>query len=152
MVAAAEEWQAGPFDAVLVDAPCTSTGTIRRHPDIPWRRTAGDIEALAALQQRLLDRAIALVKPGGTVVFCTCSLEPEEGEDIIRAALGRDQSVRRSPIAVTEFAGLEGFVTPLGELRTLTVSVAGPRPPHGRPRRIFRRPPRAALAMIPKSC
>jgi 16S rRNA (cytosine967-C5)-methyltransferase len=119
MVAAAEESQADPFDAVLVDAPCTSTGTIRRHPDIPWRRAAGDIETLAVLQQRLLGRAIDLTKPGGTIVFCTCSLEPEEGENIIAATVDHDPRVRRSPIAVAEFPGLEGLLTPLGELRTL---------------------------------
>jgi len=128
VVAAAEEWQADPFDAVLVDAPCTSTGAIRRHPDIPWRRAPGDIEALAALQQRLLGRAIDLTKPGGTIVFCTCSLEPEEGENIVAATLDRDRRVRRSPVAVTEFSGLEGLLTPLGDLRTLPCQWPDPDP------------------------
>src|SRR6185503_13237777 len=77
MVAAdATEWQAGPFDAVLVDAPCSSTGTIRRHPDVGWLKSEADIAQLAGLQQRLLDRAVALTKPGGTIVYCVCSLEP----------------------------------------------------------------------------
>jgi 16S rRNA (cytosine967-C5)-methyltransferase len=118
-VAAAEEWSAGPFDAVLVDAPCTATGTIRRHPDVPWRKAPADIEPLTALQARLLERAIALTRPGGVIVFCTCSIEPEEGENIVAAMLDRDPRVRRSPIAATEFAGLDGLLTPLGELRTL---------------------------------
>ena len=120
VVAAAEDWQAGPFDAVLVDAPCTSTGTIRRHPDIPWRKAPADIDALSALQRRLLDNAITLTRPGGTIVFCTCSLEPEEGEDIIRAALeagpaDRAESASRS----AQFPGLEGLITAHGDLRTL---------------------------------
>jgi 16S rRNA (cytosine967-C5)-methyltransferase len=119
VAAAAEEWQAGPFDAVLVDAPCTSTGTIRRHPDIPWRKAASDIEALSALQRRLLHNAITLTRPGGTIVFCTCSLEPEEGEDIVGAALGEDRRVARNPIAASEFPGLEGLVAAQGDLRTL---------------------------------
>ena len=120
-VAPAEEWQGGDaaFDAVLVDAPCTSTGTVRRHPDIPWLKTPAEIEVLSALQMRLLDRAIELTRPGGTIVFATCSLEPEEGEHIIAAALDRDPRIRRDPIAAAEFPGLEGLITPLGELRTL---------------------------------
>ena len=78
-----------------------------------------DIELLAALQSRLLARAIDLAKPGGTIVFCTCSLEPEEGEHIVAGALAQDQRIRRQPIAAAEIPGLEGFITPLGELRTL---------------------------------
>src|SRR5262249_7404478 len=73
------DWQAAPFDAVLLDAPCSSTGTIRRHPDIPWLKRETDIAALAALQRRLIARAAALTKPGGILVYCTCSLDPEEG-------------------------------------------------------------------------
>jgi 16S rRNA (cytosine967-C5)-methyltransferase len=119
VAAAAEEWQAGPFDAVLVDAPCTSTGTIRRHPDIPWRKAASDIEALSALQRRLLHNAITLTRPGGTIVFCTCSLEPEEGEDIVGAALAQDRRIARNPVAASQFPGLEGLVTEAGDLRTL---------------------------------
>jgi 16S rRNA (cytosine967-C5)-methyltransferase len=121
VVAPAEEWQdgAGVFDAVLLDAPCSATGTIRRHPDIPWRKTPAEIEVLSALQMRLLDRAIDLTRPGGTIVFATCSLEPEEGENIVAATLDRDPRIRRDPIAVAEFSGLEGFVTGPGELRTL---------------------------------
>ena len=59
------EWQAGPFDAVLLDAPCSSTGTIRRHPDVPWLKSEADLAVLISLQQRLLDRAVELTKPGG---------------------------------------------------------------------------------------
>ena len=83
------EWQAEPFDAVLLDAPCSSTGTIRRHPDVPWLKQAADIaQARGACKRRLIERAVALTKPGGTLVYCTCSLEPEEGEDIVAGLLG----------------------------------------------------------------
>jgi len=123
VIAAAESWKPDPptesFDAVLVDAPCTSTGTIRRHPDIPWRKAPGDITTLSALQRRLLAHAIDLTKPGGTIVYCSCSLEPEEGEQIVSGIVEQDPRLRRSPITTAEFPGLEGFVTPIGELRTL---------------------------------
>lgn len=112
-------FEAGPFDAVLLDAPCSSTGTIRRHPDIPWRKSAADIGTLAGLQASLLDRAVALTKPGGTIVYCTCSLEPEEGEAQIAALLARDDRVVRKPVDPAELPGLDGMVTPAGELRTL---------------------------------
>jgi 16S rRNA (cytosine967-C5)-methyltransferase len=104
---------------VLVDAPCTSTGTIRRHPDIPWRKASSDIDALSALQKRLLHNAITLTRPGGTIVFCTCSLEPEEGEDIVAAALEQDRRIARNPIAAAQFPGLDGLLTAQGDLRTL---------------------------------
>jgi 16S rRNA (cytosine967-C5)-methyltransferase len=119
VAAAAEEWQGGPFDAVLVDAPCTATGTIRRHPDIPWRKAPADLETLSPLQRRLLHNAIALTRPGGTIVFCTCSLEPEEGEAIVAAALEDDARIKRNPIAASLFPGLDGLVTAHGDLRTL---------------------------------
>ena len=93
VAADALEWQAEPFDAVLLDAPCSSTGTIRRHPDVPWLKTEADLSALTSLQQRLLDRAVDMLKPGGTLVYCVCSLEPEEGEDQIAALLARDPRV-----------------------------------------------------------
>jgi 16S rRNA (cytosine967-C5)-methyltransferase len=128
VTAAAEDWQAGPFDAVLVDAPCSSTGTIRRHPDIPWRKTPSDIEALSALQRRLLHNAINLTRPGGAIVFCTCSLEPEEGEDIVAAALREDPRIARNPIAAAQFPGLEGLLTATGELRTLPCHWPDPDP------------------------
>ena len=114
-----EKWQAEPFDAVLLDAPCSSTGTIRRHPDIPWLKQASDITKLADFQRRLIDRAVALTKPGGTLVYCTCSLEPEEGEDIIAALLARELDVRRAPIAAGEVFGRSEFLTKDGDLRTL---------------------------------
>jgi 16S rRNA (cytosine967-C5)-methyltransferase len=128
VVADAENWHGGSFDAVLVDAPCTATGTIRRHPDIPWRKAPADLAALAALQRRLLDNAITLARPGGTIVFCTCSLEPEEGVDIVNAALKEDSRIARKPLAVGEFPGLDGLISADGDLRTLPCEWPHPDP------------------------
>jgi 16S rRNA (cytosine967-C5)-methyltransferase len=114
-----EEWPAEPFDAVLLDAPCSSTGTIRRHPDVPWLKQPSDIAALAALQRRLVACAAALTRPGGILVYCTCSLEPEEGEQAIAELLARDASVRRVPIMASELSGRAEFITKQGDLRTL---------------------------------
>jgi 16S rRNA (cytosine967-C5)-methyltransferase len=132
VIANAEDWKpdrsAATFDAVLIDAPCSSTGTIRRHPDIPWRKTAEDIAVLSALQRRLLGRAIDLTRSGGTIVYCTCSLEPEEGEDIVSAAIKQDSRVCRRPVTAAEFPVLEEFITPRGDLRTLPCHWPNPDP------------------------
>src|SRR5580658_844701 len=88
LCADAEKWTPEqPFDAVLLDAPCSSTGTIRRHPDVPWLKRESDIASLTAMQRRLIDRAVAAARPAGTIVYCTCSLEPEEGEGVISGLL-----------------------------------------------------------------
>ena len=107
------------FDAVLLDAPCSSTGTIRRHPDVPWLKRESDIAALARVQSRLLEHALALTKTGGTLVYCTCSLEPEENEDVIAALLARDAGARRMPVAAHEIFGQAEFISEQGDLRTL---------------------------------
>jgi 16S rRNA (cytosine967-C5)-methyltransferase len=113
------QWQGGPFDAVLLDAPCLSTGTIRRHPDIAWTKRASDLVTLVELQRRLLDQAVTLTKPGGRIVYCVCSLEPEEGEQQTAALLARDQRVQREPIVAAELPGAAEFIQPDGDLRTL---------------------------------
>ncbi len=113
------EADGAPFDGVLLDAPCSSTGTIRRHPDIPLLKNDTDIAALAVLQKRLLDHAVEVTRPGGTLIYCVCSLEPEEGEQQIAALLARDSRVARSPIAAQEVAGHVELITPLGEMRSL---------------------------------
>jgi 16S rRNA (cytosine967-C5)-methyltransferase len=121
-VADAAEWQeqnSEGFDGVLVDAPCASTGTIRRHPDVAWLKQEADIGALTALQKRLLQKAVALLKPGGTLVYCTCSLEPEEGEQAIAWLLATESGMRRAPVDASEVAGLAEIVNPDGDLRTL---------------------------------
>jgi 16S rRNA (cytosine967-C5)-methyltransferase len=119
VVADATQWQAGPFDAVLLDAPCSSTGTIRRHPDIPWLKREDDIATLTALQQSLLARAVELAKPGGLLVYCTCSLEPEEGVEIVRDLLDRNPNLHRQPISATDVYDHAEWLTPDGDLRTL---------------------------------
>ena len=121
IVADTVEWPGASegFDGVLVDAPCTSTGTIRRHPDVAWLRQEGDIAPMTALQKRLLQKAATLLKPGGTLVYCTCSLEPEEGEGAISALIAAESGLRRVPIDPAEVAGLAEIVTPAGDLRTL---------------------------------
>src|SRR6201989_1682256 len=107
VVADATEWQSEQkFDGVLVDAPCASTGTIRRHPDVAWLRQELDIGALTTLQQRLLQKAVSLLKPGGTLVYCTCSLAPEEGDHAVATLLATDPAMRRMAIEADEVAGL----------------------------------------------
>jgi 16S rRNA (cytosine967-C5)-methyltransferase len=113
------QWRAGPFDAVLLDAPCSSTGTIRRHPDIPWLKREADLAGLAAQQRRLIGHAVELTRPGGVLVYCTCSLEPEEGVAIVEDLIRNDSRVRRRPLAAAEIGGLGGLLTGVGDLRTL---------------------------------
>jgi 16S rRNA (cytosine967-C5)-methyltransferase len=120
------QWRGGPFDAVLLDAPCSSTGTIRRHPDIPWLKRAADVAALAALQHRLIDAAAELTRPGGVLVYCTCSLEPEEGIEVVRALLDRNAKLRRQPITADEVGGLADALTADGDLRTLPCHLDDP--------------------------
>jgi 16S rRNA (cytosine967-C5)-methyltransferase len=117
-----------PFDAILVDAPCLGTGTIRRHPDIAWIKKPRDIATLTALQARLLDKAVTLVKPGGMIVYCTCSIEPEENEMQISALLRREPSVVRVPITADEVGGLPEILNENGELRTLPLHLQAAEP------------------------
>ena len=131
IVVDATEWQGdgggfdvGGFDGILIDAPCSSTGTIRRHPDVAWLRQEADIAALAPLQKRLLQRAAGLLKPGGILVYCTCSLEPEEGEAAVTALLSAESGLKRAPIAPDEVAGLAEVINPQGDLRTLPSHLA----------------------------
>jgi 16S rRNA (cytosine967-C5)-methyltransferase len=131
VVADALEWDGGLFDAVLVDAPCSSTGTIRRHPDVPWLKSEADVSVLTSLQQRLLDRAVGFLKPGATLVYCVCSLEPEEGENQITALLARDPRVARKPIMPQDVFDRAEFVTPAGDLRTLPFHLVDPDPRWG---------------------
>ena len=136
VTADALEWRpassdGAPFDAVLLDAPCSSTGTIRRHPDVPWLKSEADITVLTSLQQRLLDRAVELLKPGATLIYCVCSLEPEEAEDQITALLARDPRVARAPISASDMCGRQEFVTADGDLRTLPPHLPDPDPRWG---------------------
>lgn len=110
---------AEPFDAVLLDAPCTSTGTIRRHPDLLHLKRADDVAKLAKLQGDMLAKAAHMVKPGGLIVYCTCSLEPEEGAGVVDAFLAATPSFARRPINAADIHVDAGWITPAGDLRTL---------------------------------
>ena len=111
------------FDAALLDAPCSSTGTIRRHPDVLWTKGPEDIEKLALLQEKLLRHALTLVKPGGLVVFSNCSLDKREGEEVAERVLG-DGHCERVTIDPADWPGLEDAITPLGEFRTTPAMIA----------------------------
>lgn len=113
-------WSPGhTFDVVVLDAPCSATGTIRRHPDILRLKHADDIARMAAQQERLLANAARLVRPGGRLVYSTCSLEPEEGERQIEAFLAREPGYARLPIAPTEIGAEDVWMTANGDVRTL---------------------------------
>jgi 16S rRNA (cytosine967-C5)-methyltransferase len=119
-VADALEWRPKALaDAVLLDAPCTATGTVRRHPDVLWRKNISDVMAQADLQRRLLNSAADMLKPGGTLVYCVCSLAPEEGEDVVANFLAVHDKFERVPISAAELDGQAEFVTSSGDLRTL---------------------------------
>jgi len=127
-VADATSFSAAPFDAILIDAPCSATGTIRRHPDVAWTKKPGDVETLALLQTKMLDRAAALTRPGGRIVYCTCSLEPEEGEAQIAAFLRRNPDFKRDPIDPAAEGIPENFVNAEGDLRTTPQMLPNPDP------------------------
>ncbi len=114
----------GGFDAVLIDAPCTATGTIRRHPDIAWIKTPEDEAKLVLLQARLIDHGITLLKPGGRLVFCTCSLQAAEGEQQARDALARNPGLVVDPIRPEE-VGVAESVSPEGWFRALPFHILG---------------------------
>jgi len=120
VAADATSWQPSVrFDAVLLDAPCTATGTIRRHPDIAHLKRPADLEKLAALQTRLLDNAVTLLRPGGCLVYCTCSLEPEEGINQIEHLLERHPEIRLEPIDTARLGAPDAWMRPPGVIRTL---------------------------------
>lgn len=125
VAADAAAWDPGtPADAVLVDAPCSATGTIRRRPDVAWAKTPGDVAAMAHLQDRLIDQAVTLTRPGGRLVYCTCSLQREEGEDRIARLLADHAPVRIDPIQASEIGGLQAAVRADGTVRILPCHLA----------------------------
>ena len=107
-----------PPDRILLDAPCSATGTIRRHPDIARSKTEKSVRDLAAVQQRMLDHAADLLAPGGILVYCTCSLEPEEGESQAERLVARG-GMRRIPVEESEVGGMAECLNEAGDLRTL---------------------------------
>ncbi len=107
------------FDCVLLDAPCSSTGTIRRHPDILHRGNEKLITSLAKLQRKMLERSVEFVKPGGQLIYCTCSLEPEEGEKQIERFLKDTPHVERIPFQSDEIYDQKQWLTDHGDIRLL---------------------------------
>ena len=105
-----------PFDGVLLDAPCSATGTLRRHPEVVWHRSAVDIAGRVALQRQLLERAALYLAPGGVLIYCVCSLEPEEGEAQAHWAVA--QGLELLPITAEELDGWAVPVTKDGVVRT----------------------------------
>lgn len=108
-----------PADAVLLDAPCTATGAIRRHPDVPHLKQREDITRLAAVQESLLRAAVDMLRPGGVLVYCTCSLEIEEGPHQIDRLIGSGAGVERLPLDAAELGIPADWLTEHGDLRTL---------------------------------
>jgi 16S rRNA (cytosine967-C5)-methyltransferase len=109
---------ATPADGVLLDAPCSATGTIRRHPDLPFLKQAGDIAGFAQNQRRLLAAAAEMVKPGGFLVYSVCSLQPEEGDAVVDAVLAQVSTLSRAPISPDAVNGASELLTPNGALRS----------------------------------
>jgi 16S rRNA (cytosine967-C5)-methyltransferase len=120
LVADAAVWRPPePARFVLLDAPCTATGAIRRHPDVPHLKSPDDVARLSAVQERLLGAAIDMLAPGGTLVYCTCSLEAQEGSLQVQRLFARGAPVKRWPITAADVGGLSDSVTAEGDLRTL---------------------------------
>jgi 16S rRNA (cytosine967-C5)-methyltransferase len=103
----------GAFDRVLVDAPCSGTGTLRRNPEIRWRISPADIQDLSRRQKQLLSNAARAVKPGGRLIYSTCSVEPDENEAVVQAFLEKNESFRLSELSLDS-----SLLTPSGAART----------------------------------
>lgn len=122
IVADGETWQAPtPFDKILLDAPCSALGTLRRHPEGAWIKSESDAGRFASIQTRLLKAAANLLKPGGTLVYCVCTPVPAEGVDVVEAALS-DGLFERMSVAVSEIPGFEAALTDRGDVLTLPAS------------------------------
>ena len=106
------------WPAILLDAPCSATGTIRRHPELIHQRAARDIAHFAKVQAKMLKKAATLLEPGGLLVFCTCSLQPEEGPEQIADFLMQHPDFGIEPVKIGEFEGLDPFIKPDGSIRT----------------------------------
>ncbi|MCH7937299.1 MAG: methyltransferase domain-containing protein [Proteobacteria bacterium] len=106
-------------DMVLVDAPCSATGTIRRHPDVARLKKPDDVAKLTGVQDRLLTAALEMTAPGGTIVYCSCSLQPQEGPERIEPLIGAGGVATREPVKPTEVGGMKELISAEGDLRTL---------------------------------
>jgi 16S rRNA (cytosine967-C5)-methyltransferase len=126
VVGDARDWrpeEQTPF--VLLDAPCSATGTIRRHPELPWIKSASDVTLCAQLAGELLDAAADMVAPGGLLVFATCSLEREEGSEQVEGFLARHGDFARAPLTAAELFGQSTWIDAQGDLRTLPCYLPG---------------------------
>lgn len=108
-----------PVDHILLDAPCSATGTLRRNPDVIWNKQPQDVQKLSALQARILQHAFELLPAGGTLVYCVCSLESAEGPDQIEAFLADTMHARRTPLSPADVGGVNELITPHGDLLCL---------------------------------
>jgi 16S rRNA (cytosine967-C5)-methyltransferase len=117
IVGDAFDHQGGTYDAILLDAPCTASGTIRRHPDLPHAKSWTEVEPLTRLQMQLIDHALGLLAPGGRMVFCTCSLLPVEGEHQVTAALKRHEGLKVIAADARALGGDDAWQSPEGGLR-----------------------------------
>jgi 16S rRNA (cytosine967-C5)-methyltransferase len=116
----AADWRPdAPLDAVLLDAPCSATGTIRRHPDIQRTRKPEEVVRAAAMQAKLAAHAADILAPGGVLVFATCSLDPQEGPEVVANLLESDNRLARAPISAAEIGGLAEVIAKDGDLRSL---------------------------------
>lgn len=120
VVADALEWMPEKeADGVLLDVPCSATGTIRRHPDLPWTKSTSDVKALLPIQAQMLRSAAKMIKPGGLLIYACCSLQPEEGERQISQFLKHHPDFSRQPITATDSLGIPEAITAAGDLQTL---------------------------------
>jgi 16S rRNA (cytosine967-C5)-methyltransferase len=120
VAADASKWRpAAPAHAVLLDAPCSATGTLRRHPDIAWLKGPDDVARLTLTQDRLLRAASEMLEPGGMLIYAVCALQAEEGPQRIAAALASGVPLRREPVTAGELPGLTEAITSDGDVRTL---------------------------------
>lgn len=118
-------WRApGPVDFILLDAPCSATGTIRRHPDVLRLKAEKDVARLAETQARLLENACDMLAPGGVVIYCTCSLQKAESETQVERLLAARKDMRRDPVRPEEVGNIAGIVTPAGDVRVLPFHLA----------------------------
>ncbi|MDA1326066.1 MAG: MFS transporter, partial [Proteobacteria bacterium] len=121
----AEDWRpASPVGAVLLDAPCSATGTIRRHPDIPGNKNQKEIARLGELQEQLILAAADMLAPGGVLVYSVCSLQPEEGPKIVDKLLSQRENLSRQEILISEIELPPDALTPAGDMRTFPSHLA----------------------------
>lgn len=113
-----------PFDAILLDAPCTASGTLRKRPDVAWLKKPDDLQAMVNQQKRLLENTVTMLKSGGTLIYCTCSLFMDEGERQIRNFLEAHPEFSRKPITSDELGGLKDIIDENGDVRILPFHLA----------------------------